>query len=146
MKSRILLVDNNSDARRIFKLAVEEIGSGLTCSFAGDAQEAVSMMARGERFDLVFVENYLRGVSGLHLLSFIRNKRELKNMRVFIYTTRIDDYLDKMALLLGASGCIQKNGSPGYLVHQLKAILARDLLSAYTLMSSHETIIPGQNR
>jgi DNA-binding NtrC family response regulator len=127
MKRHILLVDGDISEWRLFGCVINNLGGGFTCSYVSTAEEA-AVVLMADKFDFVFTGYNLPGISGLHLLSYIKNKRRLKKIPVFIYSAEINDNVAEMARLLQAAGCIQKGGTFNWLTHQLKAIIAGDLL------------------
>jgi DNA-binding NarL/FixJ family response regulator len=133
MKRHILLVDTDINERELFKAALGKVNACYTISYASCAVDAVTAMADAKP-DFVFIENDLPFGNALHLLSFIKISRKLRKARVFIYTEMISDELSKMARLLGAAGCMQKKGAFNWLSHQLKAVIAGELMPAFMLL------------
>jgi DNA-binding NarL/FixJ family response regulator len=133
MKRHILLVDNNSTERTKFKAALKNANAAYTLSYASCAIEALTLMTEDQP-DFVFIENNLPVTPALYLLSFIKTSRKFRRAKVFIYTQMISDELGKMARLLGAAGCMQKNGAFNWLTHQLKALIASDLVPGYIVL------------
>jgi len=135
MKRYLLLIDNDPAEIETFMEAVKNMESSFICCHVPDVKQAWVML-KEERPDLVFANDSLPGLNGFHLLSGIKNDRRLKRTRVFIYTDVISDEIDKMARLLGASGCVEKKGDSNWLTHQLRAIVAMDLMPEYALLKT----------
>jgi DNA-binding NarL/FixJ family response regulator len=135
MKRNVLLIDNDPAEVKTFMEAVKNMEGSFTCSHVPDVKQAWVLL-REEKPHIVFAKDSLPGLNGFHLLSGIKNDRRLKRTKVFIYTNLISDEIDKMARLLGASGCMEKKDDINWLTHQFKAIFAGDLMPEYTLLKA----------
>jgi hypothetical protein len=132
MKRQILLVDEDNKELHTFMAAIENIPESLECTYCSNVSQAVEML-RKRVPDFIFIGKS-PDVSELQLLSFVCNEPKLRGSKAFIYSDNINEETYKMAKLLGASGCIEKNGTINWLTHQLKAIVAEILMPRYTLM------------
>jgi DNA-binding NarL/FixJ family response regulator len=132
MKRHIFLIDENENELKTFMEALNEIDDSFVCTYAGNAKEALEMLHSLEP-DFVFL-NYCMPATGLPLVSVIKNETRLKHAKIFIYSASIGEEINKMAKLLGASGCIEKQESTSKLTHALRAIFAGDLMPSYAFL------------
>ena len=137
MRKHVFLVDKDKNQLNYFMSALDDVTESCKCTYAKDHSKAVEML-KYLHPDFIIIENNLPDITGLQLLSIIKNKSKLKETRAFIYSDQISEELTKMAKILGAAGCIEKNGTVSWLTHQLKAIMAGELLPAYVLLKNSE--------
>ena len=135
IKKHVLLVDKDKNQLDHFMSALNEVQETCKCTYAADHSKALEML-KYLHPDIIFVEHSAPDFSGLKLLSIISNRSKLKETRTFIYTETITEEVNKMAKMLGAAGCVEKNGTVNWLTHQLKAIIAGELLPPYVLLKN----------
>ena len=135
MKKHLLLIDDDQNELSSFMEALKEINGDFKCTYAGSSEQALEML-RHIQPDFIFLDYDLPQVNGLQVLSVIRNEPALRQTKVYIYTETISEEIDKMARLLGASGCIEKNATVTWLTHLFKAIFDGQLMPNYAIMKN----------
>lgn len=143
MKKYLLLIDEDPSIAKSFLEAVSQINGTFKCAHANSVEKALQQL-KYLYPHFVFVRYDLTSYSGLHLLTLIKSDARLRRTKVFIYADNISEEVNKMARLLGASGCLEKPDNPGRLVHSFRAIFAGDLLPDYTFLrkNQQEIILP----
>lgn len=101
-KARILVVDDEAQAREILSRLLERAGHAVTG--AASAEEALRL-ARGGGFDLILLDHVLPGASGLETL---RELRRLCGAPVYLMSGYVDDAFQEDARLVGAAGFLSK--------------------------------------
>ena len=122
MITRILLIDDDEDELGIFTDALKAIGDFFKCTYATDAEQALSILQVMQP-DFIFVDYNLPKINGLEFISAASKHIEPGVTRIFLYSTRINNDLVRTARLLGAAGCIEKSSTIGELSRELKIIL-----------------------
>ena len=102
MKGRILVVDADAVVVAGFGLCFAE--KGLQVRGAASAEEALAAVDK-ERFDLVFLDNGLPGLSGLQAIPALARK---SGAPIVMTTAHFDPQLKSDALLMGALDCLPK--------------------------------------
>ena len=133
MKKHLLLIDDDQNELSSFMAALKEINGDFKCTYAGSSEQALEMLKYIQP-DFIFLDYHLPQVNGLQVLSVIRNDPSLQRTKVYIYTETISEEIDKMAKLLGAAGCIEKNATVTWLAHLFKAIFDGQLMPKYATM------------
>jgi CheY-like chemotaxis protein len=123
MKKHILIVEDDTEDLRILLEAINHIPGKFKCTYAPAPLQAIEML-KYITPDFIFVDFNLPKMNGLQFLSIIRDEDKLKNVRSYLYSSRVSDELNKMAILLGAKGCIQKADTLGLLTIELKMALS----------------------
>lgn len=103
---RCLVVDDNSSnleiMGRILTLA------GHQPSFAHDGEECISLL-RSSKFDLVYLDLHMPGISGLDVLRTVKNEWKSSDVpRIVVLTASTDTKAAEMASQLGAFGFLKK--------------------------------------
>ena len=82
-KKTILVVEDNESLNKLIKLKLERDGYRvLVCE---NGEDGLKMFEK-ENFDLVWLDIYLPGMSGLEVLEKIRKNPKTKNQKVFMVT------------------------------------------------------------
>jgi CheY-like chemotaxis protein len=122
MNKYILLIDDDEDELVIFTDALKRVGDFYKCTYAADAEQAMDILKEIQP-GFIFVDYNLPRINGLEFISVARNSIRPGVTRVFLYSTKIDDEMIKMARLLGAAGCIEKPLTVAGLARELKILL-----------------------
>ncbi|MBC7946318.1 MAG: response regulator transcription factor [Chitinophagaceae bacterium] len=130
MEKKILLIDDDPDEHLVFMDALKKVPGVFNCAYAECAEEGLAL-AKTYKPDIIFVDYNMPRVNGLEFLSVLRASVRPGLSRVYIYSTCISDEMNKMAKVLGASGCIEKTTTISTLIRELNAILYPDLLPNY---------------
>ncbi|MDL2279731.1 response regulator [Desulfovibrio sp. OttesenSCG-928-G11] len=70
---RILVVDDDKETLRYFSEIAEALG--ISCDMAANAEEALTLMDRGLRHDIYFIDWKMPGMDGIELTHKIRERR-----------------------------------------------------------------------
>ena len=135
MKKHLLLIDADKKELTNFMSALKDINGDFKCTYAERSEQAMDMLKYIQP-DFIFMDYNLPSVNGLQLLSVIRNEPRLQRTKIYIYTETISEEVDKMARLLGAAGCIEKNATVNWLTHLFKAIFDGQLMPNYAIMKN----------
>jgi len=119
--SKILVVDDDPDIRRIAALALERIG-GFRVLLAEDAAAALDLAAR-EAPDLVLLDVSMPGADGPSVLAALR-ARHARPIPVVFFTAASNDAEVERLRALGAVGVVPKPFEVADLPRRIRAILA----------------------
>ena len=120
-RARILIVDDDPDARDLFNLFLR--GNGFETSYAADAYGAIAV-ARREPPDAVLLDYTLPGGDALVVLERLRRVAALATVPVIVVTAHRHGPFESMALAAGAAGFLEKPLDPRRLLELLEQALA----------------------
>lgn len=135
MKKHILFIDDDTDELKIFLDAMNRIPGQFKCTYASSSCQAIEMLKYFVP-DFIFVDYNLPKLNGLQFLSIARSEDKLRSTKMFLYSNRISEETGKMAMVLGANGCVEKTDAIGILAVELKAILLPDIQLQYPYSKS----------
>lgn len=118
-KGRLLVVDDDPAIIAAFGLVFSE--KNCEVRGAGTVQQALAAVEK-ERFDVIFLDHVLPGMSGLHAIAGLARK---SGAPILMMTAHFDPELKKDALLLGALDCLSKPLNFDELAPLVLSILAR---------------------
>ena len=123
MKLHILIIDDDKDELTIFLEALKKIPleDGFKCTYANSPEQAFEML-RYLVPDFIFVDQNMPHTDGFYFLRNIRNNENLRETKVFLYSTAITQEDIGRAIALGASDCVKKTNSVNDLTIILKLI------------------------
>jgi CheY-like chemotaxis protein len=136
MKTKILLIDDDSNELLLYKDALTQIHGAAKCDYAKEVGDALSMVKKS-RPDLVFINHHMQQGGSLQFLSVLKAEPSLRSARVYLVGEWISEDVSKMARTLGASGCIEKTNCENTFIRELTAILHPDLLPEYIFIRRH---------
>ena len=120
----IIIVDDHPVVRQGLARLIEQEADLKVVSEAGDAEEAVRMIAAKE-YDLAVVDVSLQGVSGLEL---VKRLRDLKpDLPVLMLSMHHERFYAQRALRAGAQGYIMKQKAPTDIVTAVRRVLGGEL-------------------
>jgi DNA-binding response OmpR family regulator len=119
--ARILIVDDDPDARDLFNLFLR--GNGYETSYAADAYGAIAV-ARREPPDAVVLDYSLPGGDALVVLERLRRVAALATVPVIVVTAYRHQPFESLALAAGAAGFLEKPLDPQRLLALLEQALA----------------------
>ena len=118
----VLVIDDNEDIRNLLSMVLEK--DGYLVLKAIDASDGLEKI-EGNKTDLVLLDVMMPGISGLDLLTTIRDhkKKEINSVPICMITAKssVED-IDK-ALEFGATSYIVKPFRPTALSEKVKALL-----------------------
>lgn len=113
MASKILVVDDDTDLRGIFRLALEH--SGFFVKEASDGLTAIGMVQL-EEFDLVILDIAMPRIDGCAALDTFRRMRNGRSVPIVVVTALNEPGLEERVLKHGAVVFLQKPITPVQLV------------------------------
>lgn len=135
MKTKILLVDDNPDCRKIFGLYLRHMGYEL--SEAKTGREGIER-AKNACPDLMILDLGLPDMSGLQVLALLKQDSTTAGIPVVVQTAWAMDNIRTKALQAGAAAFLVKPTSPIVLNETIKMLLDR------TLSTSHAGLAPRE--
>ena len=93
MAKRILVVDDDQAVRNSFELALEDLGYELDTAETG---EKGLEMGKANKYDLIYLDLRLPGMSGVEVLHEIRKGN--KDTPIYIITAFHKDYFDELRM------------------------------------------------
>jgi CheY-like chemotaxis protein len=113
---KILLVDDETDIRMLFRLALQN--AGFTVKEASDGLEAIGQL-QVEEFDGVVLDISMPRLDGVSAIDTFKIMRHGRNVPVIIMTALSDPQLKQRALDKGAVAYLVKPIAPDELVQTL---------------------------
>jgi CheY-like chemotaxis protein len=124
---RILLVDDDPEARRVLASMLARRGHAVTC--AEEVEEAGAILEHRD-YDLLCVDLDLAGLAGLEGLDLIAEARARRpGLRVLVETGNADPAVHRACVDRGAAGVYVKGRSLAELYRLLDAALALEAAS-----------------
>ncbi len=120
---RILIVDDYSTMRRIIKNLMRELGFS-NLDEADDGTTALPMLKSG-RFDFLITDWNMPGMTGIDLLSEVRNDPELTSMPVLMVTAQAKKEEIVRAAQAGVNGYVVKPFTAETLKEKINKIFER---------------------
>lgn len=121
MSAKILTVDDSVSIRKMIEFALKS--KGYAVAGAGDGQEGLESLERGDRFDLVILDINMPRMDGLTLLKNIRARESWARLPVLMLTTEGQDADRDTAIGLGASDYMVKPFKPTELLDRVAKLL-----------------------
>ncbi len=118
----ILIVDDSPNIRR---LLAHNLGRKFTVLTAGDAAEALDILARGEKTDLLVVDIAMPGMDGFSLTALIKGNPGYKDIPLVMLTAKDGSEDREKGLQLGAADYITKPFNLEEFAERIDALLRR---------------------
>ena len=106
--SRILIVDDNADARRLLRRILQARGN-YTLFEAGDGREALTV-ASAERPDLILLDLMMPGMDGFAVIDALKRTEALREIPVIVVTAK-ELTLQERQRLAGQAESLLEKGS-----------------------------------
>jgi len=119
-RKKILLAEDNSTLSLLLKFRLEKEGYELF--MAVDGKEAVDIIDK-HSLDLIITDIMMPFISGLEVISYIRNKLEL-DIPIIVFSSAGQEEMVLKAFDLGANDFMGKPFSPNELVIRVKRQLS----------------------
>lgn len=117
----VLIVDDHELVRAGIRRILEDFGYALQFSELANG-ESMLEVARQQRFDLIFLDLSLPGISGVEAaLSLLRRQPDL---RIIVVTAVMDVSFTRRLLDSGVRGYLTKNCSPSQMERAIREVLA----------------------
>ena len=109
---KILLIDDDSDDRALFREVVQEISPETICATESDGEKALSDLLDPSFTlpDLIFMDINMPRISGWDCLTTIKGQEKTKNIPVVMFSTSSRDRDIDSASRYGAIGLLTKSG------------------------------------
>lgn len=105
MIRKILAIDDSAAMREILNATLS--AQGYEVKVASDGDEGIAL-ARAETFDLVLTDQYMPKLSGLEVITTLRNGHGYADTPIFVLTTEDGAAFKEAARAAGATGWIEK--------------------------------------
>lgn len=119
-KKKIVLAEDNTTLSLLLKFRLEKDGYELF--MASDGKEAVELIET-KTPDLILTDVMMPFISGLEVISHVRNKLELK-IPIIVFSAAGQEEMVLKAFSLGANDFMGKPFSPNELVIRVKRLLS----------------------
>jgi len=121
MAKKILIVDDEVDARTYIKTSLEDEGYKVLIAKNGD--ECITILKK-EKFNLVLLDHFMPGMSGMQLAEKIREDPKLKDTKFAFLTVAEFDIGEVNELKkLGSLDYIKKTVDDEELIKRIKKII-----------------------
>lgn len=118
-RGSVLVVDDEEGYRIIFKDFLESADFSAEATATG--AEALALLNE-RRFDVVLLDGYLNGISGIETLRRIRRRHP---EQAVVIVSAMNAVLEPEALSLGAASCTDKPTDPQALSRLIEAAMGR---------------------
>ena len=125
MKTRVLVVDDESDAIELIEYNLK--GAGYQVFTAANGTKALEM-ARRHQPDVIVLDLMLPEVDGIEVCKTLRRNPETTEIPILMLTAKADEIDRVIGLEVGADDYVTKPFSPRELVLRIKNILRRGRL------------------
>jgi len=126
--SLLLLVDDDPDDQHVFAEALSEIDDSVSLLTASNGLEALERLVNTTLPlpDLIFLDLNMPKMNGKQFLRELKNRTQLSQIPIVIYSTSSARIDKEETLSLGASDFIVKPDSYGELCNAIRSVIAFD--------------------
>ncbi len=121
VKARLLWIDDEMDLLKPYILFLEEKGYGMQC--VNNGRDAIEL-CRSQRFDIVFLDEHMPGLSGLETLAELHSSHP--GMPVVMVTKSEDEGIMNRAIGKKITDYLIKPVNPNQVLMSIKKILEQD--------------------
>lgn len=122
MKTKILIVDDEAPIRMLLEQTLEEIEEEFELYRAKDGEEALEIILQ-ERPNIVFLDVMMPGLTGYEVLDEIKDKDELKGIKIILLTAKGSTEEIKMSNRYNIYLYITKPFDPDFIVEKTLELL-----------------------
>jgi len=122
MKTKILIVDDEAPIRMLLEQTLEEIEEEFELYRAKDGEEALKIILQ-ERPNIVFLDVMMPGLTGYEVLDKIKDKDELKGIKIILLTAKGSTEEIKMSNRYNIYLYITKPFDPDFIVEKTLELL-----------------------
>jgi CheY-like chemotaxis protein len=125
MTTKILLIDDDSDDRVLFREAIQEIAPDTTCVTESEGYKALADLfdSRPPLPDVIFLDINMPTISGWDCISKIKSHKKTKDIPVVMISTSCHSKDADNAARLGAICLVTKTGDYSDLKQSLTNVL-----------------------
>lgn len=120
-KHKILLAEDNSTLSLLLKFRL--VKEGYEAIMAENGKEAIELMETHQP-DLILTDIMMPFVSGLEVISHVRNKLNLTEIPIIVFSAAGQEEMVLKAFNLGATDFMSKPFSPNELIIRVKRLLS----------------------
>lgn len=120
---RILAVDDSKSMILFYRSVAA--AAGLEIVTAGNGQEALNLLERGERVDLVVSDMNMPEMNGIELVRKIRSRMEWQGLNVIMVTTESETSQVELARRVGVNAFLRKPFQPEALREKIAELTGR---------------------
>lgn len=122
-KINIALVDDDSDEKFIFQIALNEIGIDYSFQYFSAPQDFLDFLKNGKKSnpDIVFIDMHMPLKNGLELVQEMRKNSDFDEIKSVIYSNSVSEVVIQAFKSLGTSDFIVKPPD----LSEMKIILRR---------------------
>ncbi len=121
-----MLCDDDEDDRFFFKDAISDIDNTVTVTTIDDCDKLIDALQQADPPDVLFLDLNMPRKSGKECLSEIREKLQLMNLPIVIYSTSATTQDIDDTFLRGANFYMQKKSNYSVLKQAIKKIITSD--------------------
>ncbi|HET7000448.1 MAG TPA: response regulator [Puia sp.] len=125
MTKKIMLIDDDPDDQLFFRDAVYTVRPDLQCELASSCSEAFKQLETTTP-DLIFMDLNMPVMNGFDCLMYLKEKTELRDIPVIIFTTSKNMNDINRTRQLGASWFMTKPDDFNVLCKKLNRIIQKD--------------------
>jgi DNA-binding NtrC family response regulator len=119
-----LLIDDDTDDRDFFRLAIKELDKKIEFHYASTGSEALEKLKSGELSpNYIFLDLNMMPMNGLECLLEIKKISKVVDIPVIIYSTSINEDIKYKTLEAGAFDHFEKPATVHHLVNYLERVL-----------------------
>ncbi|WP_326511805.1 response regulator [Clostridium intestinale] len=122
MKIKILIVDDEAPIRMLLEQTLEEIEEEFELYRAKDGEEGLKIILQ-EKPDIVFLDVMMPGLTGYEVLDKIKDKDELKDIKIILLTAKGSTEEIKMSNRYNIYLYITKPFDPDFIVEKTLELL-----------------------
>jgi DNA-binding response OmpR family regulator len=122
MKTKILIVDDEAPIRMLLEQTLEEIEEEFELYRAKDGEEGLKIILQ-EKPDIVFLDVMMPGLTGYEVLDKIKDKDELKDIKIILLTAKGSTEEIKMSNRYNIYLYITKPFDPDFIVEKTLELL-----------------------
>ncbi len=122
MKTKILIVDDEAPIRMLLEQTLEEIEEEVELYRAKDGEEGLKIILQ-EKPDIVFLDVMMPGLTGYEVLDKIKDKDELKDIKIILLTAKGSTEEIKMSNRYNIYLYITKPFDPDFIVEKTLELL-----------------------
>ncbi len=141
---RILIVDDQPLFREALGSLLERFYPGAAVFEVGSVEEAVGVLCQYANFDLIMLDVFLPGGTGVAALALIKEK--VQQTPVVIMSGADDAEIARKLIEHGARGYIAKSAGAGDVKNALHLILAGEIYISPSMLAEAKSSLPSDSR
>ncbi|MEB2778524.1 response regulator [Algoriphagus sp. D3-2-R+10] len=121
---RCLMIDDDEDDHELFKMCLKTISKDISCMGVFDGQQAIDLLMSNTGFvpHYIFLDVNMPKMNGIECLRLLRKLPNLRNTKIFMYSTTSEKSVLEESKKLGAKDYIVKPTKTAELKEKLSHI------------------------